>query len=159
MVRRIPLIIALLFLHAVAAVADSDFGNDNAARKEIVLVSQDSSCASRLSSIELRKLFLGLRTSKDNHVLKPLRNTTGPDIDNLFIQAVMAMSPGTYERRLISGAFQAGLTRPAEYSGIDDLRTALQDIPCSVSYMWANQAQHFPELNIIQILWSGFLTE
>ena len=159
MVRCFSLILVFC-IHFTLAIADTDGdANKSAVHTELVLVTFDPDCTSELSSIELRKLFLGLRTRKNQHIIKPLRNKISQEINDLFIQAVMAMSSRTYERRLIMGIFQQGRPRPPEYDNIRDLLEVLQQQPCSLTYIWSNQASQIPKLKIIQILWSGSLAQ
>ncbi len=159
MVRGISLILVLI-IFCSATVADQDSGKTEArVYKKIALVTFDPNCTSKLTSIELRKLFLGLRTSNNQSVIKPIRNRQHSQIYTLFIQSVMAMSPRSYERRLLMGTFQKGQPKPEAFNTLQGLKNALQTRPCSVSFMWASQAIQIPNLLIIQILWSGYLTE
>lgn len=160
MVRCFSLILLLFLNHSSLTLADTHISKGNSpARRTLALVTADPECRFGLTSIELRKLFLGLRTSKQQHVIKPLINRQDREIYDLFLQSVMSMSPRTYERRLIIGTFQKGRPRPEQFQNSSYLRQALHQIPCSVTFMWATQVKQLKGLYTIQTLWSGLLTK
>ncbi|GEM_PF-1258232 len=157
MVRYFSLIFVFCSCYTSAFAENISDRDKITSQTELVLVTFDPNCAIALNSIELRKLFLGLRISKNKHVFTPLRNKTSEKLDTLFIQSIMAMSPRSYERRMIRSTFQKGHPIPDAYHNLKDLFEALKQKPCSISYSWAHQTRQFPHLKIIQTLWSGLL--
>ncbi len=128
-------------------------------QQQVVLVSLSRQPVPALDSIQLRRLYLGMRVSRDGRVLTPLRNLTDPRLDALFVQAVMAMTARSYERRLISGKFRKARSIPSLFRDQDRLIQALKARPEAVTYMWADQAHSIPGIQVIQVLWEGTLTE
>lgn len=154
MERRFTLAIFVL-LQPWYTVADASSNYQSSRSQQIVLVTLGDCCAAPLSSLQLRKLFLGIPVSVDGCQLQPLRNRIDVRLDELFVQAVMSMAPRTYERQLISGLFREGRPRPAEFTSEQLLLEAVFEIPCSVTYMWKQQAEKISNVTIVQVLWKG----
>lgn len=140
--------VALLLLVCVIHSADS-------AERRMVLVSNDQLTLPPPSALELRRLFLGLPVVKDGHTLEPLRNNTDPVLYEVFLQKIVFLSAHNYEHQLLSQVFRLGGQRPAFYSDMNELVSALKTRPGAVTYMWADTAQTLPGIRIVEDLWQG----
>ena len=152
-------LILLLLVRLGAATAEPDreapATSSERPSRQMVLVTRGDCCLRPLTSLELRKLYLGIRLSVNGCELTPLRNRADEQLDALFVQSVMSMAPRTYERELVSGLLREGRRRPKEFSDQAILMEVLREDPCTVTYMWKRKVQAASDLGIIQSLWIG----
>jgi len=121
--------------------------------EQVVLVVGEDSSIEDISSLELRKAFFGITVRQNNQILRPLRNSSDAQLNEIFLQSVVAMSERAYERRLFSLALKYGRPRPEEFTDHDDLVRALHEQPNSISYMWRSDAERSALIRIIKLLW------
>lgn len=108
-----------------------------------------------ISTINVRRLFMGVPVVVDHQQVKPLINIAEEIAHEVFLQKVVFMSAQKYKRQLLSRVFRYGGKRPGFYSDSYALNKDLQSNPDTVSYMWARDAGKNSELFIIQELWRG----
>ncbi len=123
--------------------------------REVVLVTDASAPLPALSSLELRKLFLGMPLEKQGRQLIAVNNETDPLLHEVFLQKVMFMSARDYERQLLSTVFRTGAARPAAVSDRRQLQNLLRTQPNTVTYMWASGAPALSGVSVVQVLWRG----
>jgi len=121
--------------------------------EQVVLVVGEDTQIEDISSLELRKAFFGITVRQNNRILRPLRNSSDAQLNEIFLQSVVAMSERSYERRLFSLALKYGRPRPEEFTDHDDLVRALHEQPNSISYMWRSDAERSARIRIIKLLW------
>jgi hypothetical protein len=143
-VRRLLAIVLILCL--VAPVRPTS--------QEAVLVVRADSPVTDLDSVSLRKLFLGLPVLVNNSQLRPLRNRSDPQIDEIFLQQVVAMSQSSYDRQILNNVNRQRALRPPEYYGTPALVAALSADPNAVSFMWLRDVGHNSNLRVIRVIWS-----
>jgi len=120
----------------------------------LVLVAAQNSQISKLSSLEIRKLYLGFVVfDDDDRQMHALINASDDHLMDVFLQNVMAMSRRAYDRRLLTLTVQTGRTRPQVYTGLDDLQLALAADPLLVSCMWLSDVKQAGELKVVKLLW------
>ena len=139
------LLICYLGIMLFAQVAD--------AQRQVVLVAAATSPLNELDSLELRKLYLGYSVRRDGKLVRGLRNTQDEDLNRIFLQAVVAMSEKSYQRRLLSLPLRQGIPRPSEYNNPERLLEALSSDPYSVTYMWMDAAARSADLKTLKVLW------
>jgi hypothetical protein len=143
--RRSFLALGLAGLCATRASAASD--------DAVVLATAEPDPELSLASVQVRKLFLGFTVLHAGHALRPVRNRSDALLDKIFMQHVMAMSAGAYERRLLAMTLQQGRPRPLEVLSRDELIKALLGIPHSVSFAWQSDLDGFPAIHAVRVLW------
>jgi len=131
------------------------FGVSQAAPERLVLVTGAHSTIPSLTSVEVRKLFLGKPIIKDGVRIEALRNASDTLLQEVFLQKVIFMSERAYERQLLSNVFREGGHRPSAYKDLKSLAAELQTRPAALSYMWAGTAQATPGIKIVSELWTG----
>jgi hypothetical protein len=139
------LLIAAMAMWGDAAVAEST----------VVLVTSSDSPIQKMTSLEVRKAYMGVAVSVNGVTVRAVRRSDDDRLNNIFLQSVIAMSQRSYERRLLSLALRSGVPRPAEVGDEGELLELLERIPASVSYMWRSDAEADPRVRIIRILWQG----
>lgn len=124
-------------------------------RQSLVLATSADSSIPPLSVQEARKLFLGVPLEKDGERPVPLVNISDPLIFEVFLQKVAFMSASAYETQMISVVFRLGGKRPERYDDLQNLVTALQQHPGSVTYLWEDQVKANQNIKSVNVLWQG----
>ena len=119
----------------------------------VVLVVRDDSPVTDLDSVTLRKLFLGLPVLVNGNQLRALRDRSDPQLDEIFLQQIVAMSQSSYDRQLLILMNRQRALRPPEFYGTPQLVAALSADPNAVSFMWLRDVGHNPKLRIIRVIW------
>lgn len=123
------------------------------AEHQVVLVATATSPLHDIDSLELRKIFLGFTVKRDGQAITGLRNISDEDLNDIFLQTVVAMSEKSYKRRQLSLTLRKGLPRIAEYDKVEDLIKALSSNPYSISYTYEGVAEREPGIKILRVLW------
>ncbi len=119
----------------------------------LVLVTANNIHIDQISTKEVRKLFLGLPISREEHTLVAIANNSDPKLIQVFLQKVIFMSEHMYKRQLQLRRFQSGNRRIEGIKQIDQLVRILEDTPYSLTYMWSKTAKSFNQLHILKTLW------
>jgi len=123
------------------------------ARHQVVLVASSTSPLYELTSIQLRKIYLGFSVQHDGKTIRGLRNTTDDNLNKIFLQTVVAMSEKAYTRRQLAQTVRQGIPRVAEYDESDKLLAALSKNQYSITYMWMEDAKRMPDVKVLRVLW------
>jgi hypothetical protein len=119
----------------------------------VVLVTDKDSPIQRISSLDIRKAYLGIPVSVDGNTVRALRRRDDERLNQIFLQSVVAMSEKSYERRLLSLMLKFGTPRPDVVGDSDELLELLDRFPSSIVYMWKRDAEKDPRVRIIGVLW------
>lgn len=125
-----------------------------AGQQTVVLVVRADSSVTDLDSIAVRKLFLGLPVLINGKPLHPVRNRTDAQLDEIFLQQIVAMSQSAYDRQVLIGLNRQGSIRPAEVTAQTRALEILYDDPNAVTFMWLRDVAHDPRVRVIRVLWS-----
>lgn len=122
------------------------------AEPQLVMVASAKSPIRSLSTVEIRRLYLGVPLTLEGHELEPLRNQIDPLVQEVFLQRVLFMSLHAYERQSAARVFRTGGNPLRQFTEQPALLAALAANPYAVTYMPADQAIRQPELKIIATL-------
>ena len=122
--------------------------------REVVLVVNVASPVAHLDSIEIRKLFLGLPVLSGTHLLHPLRNDSDAQIDQVFLQEIVAMSRSAYDRRMLSLVLRFGRPRPPVLQSEKQVLESLYADPYAVSYLWLDEVANNPRIRVLRPVWT-----
>jgi hypothetical protein len=139
-------ILSVLLLGAATASAQDQ------PREVVLVVSRDSPVTS-ISSLELRKLYLGLPVTLGGVLARPLRNASDDQLEEIFYQSAMAMSRGAYERQLLSLTLRFGRLNPEIVHSTRQVKEVLYQDVSAISYMWHSDIGEEDELRIVKLLW------
>lgn len=143
--RRAVVILVLLF---------GLFGPSLAGQQAVVLVVRADGSVTDLDSLTVRKLFLGWPVLMNGAPLHPIRNRSDGQLDEIFLQQIVAMSQSSYERQILTGLNRRGSIRPAEVASEERVLQDLYDDPNAVSFAWLRDVAHNPKVRVIRVLWS-----
>jgi hypothetical protein len=141
---RAALLSAALLLGATSA---------RAGEHSLVLIMSANSPVAHLDAIDVRKLFLGLSVIRNDLPLRALDNRSDDMLRQAFLQNVVAMPEGVYEKRLLSIMLQQGAHRPQAYSTTPALLEAVAKDPSAVSIAWASDVIQDRRIKILRVLW------
>lgn len=120
---------------------------------DVLLVAQQASPVTELSSLAVRKLFLGLPVLVEGMPLHPIRNRSDARLDAIFLQHVVALSAEAYDRQLLVGLNRQGRVPPLELRDTGRIRELLDRDPYAVSFLWRQETEAAAELRILRVLW------
>src|SRR5258708_10101610 len=124
-----------------------------ASERAVVLVVSVASPVERLDSIEVRKLFLDFPVILGNRSLHPVNNFSDPQLRDAFLQNVVAMTQGVYDRRILSQVNNQGRPLPLELKSLNTVQRTLEADPLAVSFAWLKDVADNPKLRIVRVLW------
>ena len=119
----------------------------------VVLVTLSDSPVEDISTLNIRKAYLGIIVTIEGNTIRPLRRREDRRLNTIFLQSVIAMSQNSYERRLLSMMLKFGTPRPDEVDTRDELVEYLEDNPFAISYMWRSDADAESRVKTIMVLW------
>jgi hypothetical protein len=121
--------------------------------REVVLVVASESPIVAVSSLELRKLYLGLPVALQGNFARPLRNHSDEQLQEIFFQSAMAMSEAAYERQLLSLTLRFGRLQPEVRHSVEDLKAILREDDKAITYMWRSDIAEEDDLRVVKLLW------
>lgn len=120
----------------------------------VVLVVRADSVVTDLDSTAVRKLFLGFPVLVGGTPLHAVRNRSDEQLDEIFLQQIVAMTESAYDRQVLIGLNRQGSIRPTEATTPERVLQDLYADPSTVSYMWLRDVAHNPRVRVIRVLWS-----
>jgi hypothetical protein len=118
-----------------------------------VLVAAESSQVQKTSTLEIRRIYLGLPSSSDSLIKKPIVNLSNHEIYKEFLKNIMHMTEKGYQRKLIKRIFRQGGEKIIEEENITNLVDHLEKNPDDVSFMDGDTAKRTKGIKVVQILW------
>lgn len=128
---------------------------DARAERTVVLVTGNSCPVREVSSLDVRKAYLGVTVSVDGRRLRPIRLVGDEMLNSIFYQSVVNMSRRSYERRALSLALKYGTPRLETVESADDAAQAVRDRECGVVYMWKDDVDRLSGIKTVRLLWQG----
>ena len=119
----------------------------------VVLVTSSGCAMETISTLDVRKAYLGLGVSFEGRRVVAFRLNNDDALNQVFFQSVVAMSRKTYERRLLLLLLKFGRPRPPEYNSVDDLVNAIDDATCNIAYMWQGDLYGHTGVKVLKVLW------
>jgi hypothetical protein len=123
------------------------------ADEKLVLIVSADSTMEQLDSSTVRKLFLGLTVDSKDNRLRPLLNESEPQLKEIFLQNIVAMSDSTYDRYVLQLSLQRGSKQPVAYHSNAQLINAVAADPAAVSYAWARDVERDARIRILRVVW------
>ena len=119
----------------------------------VVLVTGENCPVDDISTLDVRKAYLGVRVMADGRRLRPILMRGDEKLEQVFYQSVVAMSKKSYERRRLSLALKYGTPRLDELDELSAVAEALRSEECTIIYMWGHDAANLPGVKTIRLLW------
>ena len=141
--RRFALILVLSLLLGTPAVAD----------RAVVLVTHKSSSLDDIDMLSIRKAYLAVPVQVGGQGITAIRRKDDEQLNKIFMQAVIAMSEKSYERRLLLMALKFAAPRPLEVAGREEMLEKVTTVPSGIAYMWLEEAEADGRVKVIRVLW------
>ena len=125
--------------------------NDEA---DLVLVSSFNTNIEPLSSLDIRKVFLGLRVSQEAGELEAFLYIPNDQLQEIFLQSIVGMTSRSYERKVLQLRLSVGAQIVEEFEELQSLTEALNNKTNSLSFMTYADARE-QGLHVIQTLWKS----
>ncbi len=123
--------------------------------RSLVLVSYVGGNDVRLTTPEIRRLYLGLPTAH-KPPLTAVINRTEPLLYQVFLQKALFMSAPLYERQLMANVVSQGSGyRPQMYNNQQELLSALRKQRNAVTFMWRDQLRADSGMVVVSVVWQG----
>jgi hypothetical protein len=119
----------------------------------LVLVTSSDSPIADISSLDIRKTYLGISVTIAGSTVRPVRQQNDSRLNLIFLQSVIAMSQRSYERRLLSMMLKYGTPRPTEVDDREALIEMLERNPHAIGYMWESDARSDSRVRKVKVLW------
>lgn len=142
-----------LYIAIIVAIVLAVPPSARAAGRAVVLVTSRDCAMDTIIALDIRKAYLGIVVSYDDHIIRPFRLSNDEQLDQIFFQYIVAMSEKTYERHLLRLLLQHGQPRPREFDVAARVAAAVVDNQCSIAYMWKSDAEMWPGIKAIKSLW------
>ena len=124
------------------------------AEHALVLITSADSPLQSVSSIELRKLYLGFIVNTDTgHQIRPVTNDSDPHAKEIFLQNVVGMSARSYDRRLLALTLRTGRHRPEVFRETSVLLDRIADATHSVAFVWEEDVEGREDIRVLRVLW------
>jgi len=117
-----------------------------------VLVAAESSPIQKTNILEIRRMYLGLPSSK-SLVKNTVINTSDSTVYRMFLKNVMHMTDKGYRRKIVKRIFRQGGKKVKEIQDITELVNYLVENPHDVSFMPEDMAKSTKGIKVVQVLW------
>ena len=121
--------------------------------ESVVLVTAETCPLESISTLDLRKAYLGVTVTIDGRQLRPVLMRGDEKLEQIFYQSVVAMSKKSYERRRLSLALKYGTPRLAEFDDVEAVSEVLRSGGCTITFIWGRDAESLEGIKIIKLLW------
>jgi len=118
----------------------------------VLVVAKDSPIV-ELTSLDIRKAYLGIRINVGGRAIRPYRLNSDEQLNRVFLQNVIAMSERSYQRRLLSLTLKFGRPRPDEVASPAELLRLIGNNPLGIGYLWKADAEQNSQIKILSVLW------
>ena len=119
----------------------------------VVLVTSSESPITDISSLDIRKAYLGISVRIAGSTVRPILQQDDDRLNLIFLQSVIAMSQKSYDRRLLSMMLKFGTPRPGKADSREALIETLQGNPYAIGYMWKSDAESDARVRTVKVLW------
>ena len=144
--RGLALFVLALVLLVVPPAARADHA--------LVLIASADSPLKTVSSLDLRKLYLGfVVNSETGQQIHAITNNSDSRVKEIFLQNVVVMSARSYDRRLLTLTLQTGRHRPEIYTDPCDVLNRVASNSLTISFVWKEDADSRDDIKILRVLW------
>ena len=119
---------------------------------EVVLIAHESSKISRLSLLQVRRLYLGFNID-DKYVGRPVINRSDSKVYSNFLKNVMHMTQDGYKRKVVRRVFRYGSDYITELSTLDSIVEHLENNPKDIIFVKKENLSVINNAKIVMRLW------
>lgn len=123
--------------------------------RSVVLVTGKDCPLETVSTLDIRKAYLGIRVTLDGSSVDAHRLLGDEQLNRIFYQYIVAMSQKSYDRRLLSMMLKFGTPAPEGYASAEQLAQAIRQQQCDIGYLWKRDVSRYSNLKTVKVLWQG----
>lgn len=120
---------------------------------KVALIAASGSNVDVMSDRDIRRLYLGLKSTANKSVGSPVLNIYSEDLYDDFLKNIMRMTAGSYKRKLVKDIFRKGRAEITEVTSIGELNDHLLKNKGDVSFVEVTSVESMHNIEVIQILW------
>lgn len=120
---------------------------------KVVLIAASGSNIDAMSHRNLRRLYLGLKSTENKSIRKPVLNQNSAELYDEFLKNIMRMTAGSYKRKLVKAVFRQGREEIAEVRSLVELNNHLLEHRGDVSFIEITSIEKMENIEVVQVLW------
>jgi hypothetical protein len=120
---------------------------------KVALIAASGSNVEAMSLRDIRRLYLGLKSSDNESVRNPVINIQSEDLYDEFLKNIMRMTAGSYKRKLVKATFRQGKEEILEMKSLQELNDHLLKNKGDVSFIDLTSIENMENIEVVQILW------
>jgi hypothetical protein len=106
-----------------------------------------------MSLRDIRRLYLGFKSSDHESVRNPVINIQSEDLYDEFLKNIMRMTAGSYKRKLVKATFRQGKEEILEMKSLQELNDHLLKNKGDVSFVDLASIENMENIEVVQVLW------
>ena len=123
------------------------------AENKVVLIAAKGSGIESISNRDIRRVFLGLKSSDSKLVNRPVINLNNKEIYEQFLKNVMHMTEGAYKRKLVKRIFRNGAVEIKEVEMLNELNAHLTSNVGDISFVEKTLVDRMTDIEVVKVLW------
>lgn len=120
---------------------------------KVALITASGSNIDAISVRDIRRIYLGLKSTDNESVRKPVLNLQSEELYDEFLKNIMRMTAGSYKRKLVKAIFRQGREEILEISSLKELNDHLLKNKGDVSFVEITAIENMENIEVVQILW------
>lgn len=120
---------------------------------KVALIAASGSNIDAMSVRDIRRLYLGLKSTDNKSVGSAVLNIYPEDLYDDFLKNIMRMTAGSYKRKLVKDIFRKGREEITEFASISELNEYLLKNKGDVSFVEITSIESMHNIEVVQILW------
>ena len=120
---------------------------------KVVLIAARGSGIEAMPLRDIRRVYLGYKSSDDASVKSPVLNVQSQVLYDEFLKNTMHMTDGSYKRKLVKRIFRQGGGEIPEVTSLKALNVHLQENVGDISFVEITSIESLDNVEVIQILW------
>lgn len=119
----------------------------------VVLIAARGSGIEEISDRDVRRIFLGLKSTDSDRIRKPVINRYNSDLYESFLKNVMRMTEGTYKRKIVKRIFRHGTEEILEVGTLEELNEHLTTHVGDISFVDSSAIENMRDIEVVKVLW------
>jgi len=119
----------------------------------VALIAARGSVVEVISLMDVRRLYLGLKSVDSQSVKNPVINLQSKTLYDEFMKNIMHMTEGSYKRKIVKRMFRQGRGEIVEAATLVELNKHLLENRGDISFVELSAIENMENIEVIQILW------
>jgi hypothetical protein len=120
---------------------------------KVALIAASGSGIEVMSHRDIRRLYLGLKSTDNESVRSPVLNIQSEQLYDEFLKNIMRMTASSYKRKQVKAIFRKGKEEILEVTSLEELNKHLQENKGDVSFIELTSIESMENIEVVQILW------